>query len=282
MISVGKNNPYNKLTEGLIKKLKDHPFGRGDRKVFRLVGTYDEATKKHTLCAGRHLAEKDQVLDPETNAIVDIANIKSIKEGGEPVFFDLWFPESSLNKEILDGARSIDILKYEYFVLTNLNASNPDRDTDRMAIIEEEDEERAARVRRANKRTKRSAVAVVDNMDDSEIIRYWASKGENPKIENIEDWREKLEDMAYEQPDTFIGSGGSAKEEVKENLKILAKKDVIVYDMKTGVWTFTESGEEITKLKRGFGMKQYDGLVDYVLDTNEGGKFYEDMKAVFN
>lgn len=282
MISIGKNNPYNKLTPGLIKKLEKHPFGKGDRKVFRLVGSYDDATKKYRLCAGRHLAEKDQVLDPDTGDIVDIANIKEIKEGGVPVFFDLWFPEGAMNKEILNGSRPDHKLKYEYFILTNLNASNPDRNTDKMAIIEEEDEEKAARARRAIKRTKRDAIAVVDNMEDDEIIRYWASKGKNPKIENLEDWREKLEDLAYDQPDTFIGSGGSAKEEVKENLKTLVKKNVIVYDMKTGVWTFAESGEEITKLKRGFGMKQYDGLVDFVLDTNEGGKFYEDMKAVFN
>lgn len=255
---------YNQIPKesALLKDIQ--PLQKGDSITFRIKGSFDPSNPKRRVLRSMFLPNTDVVKDPETGETYDIAYIKGIGPGNVPILGDIYFDDRHGAALTLKGSRPDDVRKYQYIMLTNYLADNPNADPKKHKI-EIESEDKDQEYVRTKRKKIQAALNAVEGMSDDEVLNFIrANRLHDPGTPKKR--RFKLEDFAEKNPDAFSSAPLLDYTSLYDTIDALKKKKIIVWNNATrAVLTF--DGSEILSLDKSwkFGMSWKEELAKHLI-----------------
>lgn len=257
------------------------PFGKEDVVKYRLYKSYDPKTKKYTL-RDSFIPSVDTVLDEAGNTY-DIGYVTGRAIGGAPIFGDIMFEAGRMCVITLRGESAKDKRLYDYLERCNFNVSNEHRDVNSPALFERIEANSDSIVLRNERKAKRQAFDLLDEMDDKSITNFM--KVNNIPMAEDEDGRRLMVEEYIDKvgPETFLKSSSSGGEVtgLTSTVEKLKKDEVIAFSKTTKAWTnknkeFIHSvpkGEDsVGSLAKFFSSKKGAEVLKSLTDKQEEGE----------
>ena len=238
------------------------PLGKDDTITFRLKGSYDPSNPKKRTLRTLMLPQTDVIKDPKTGDTYDIGYIESVRQGGLPVFGEIWFDDKSGSAIKLHGKRAEDVRKYNYIMISNYLADNKNSDPKKHLIEIESEDKDMAFVR--NKRKKvQAALNTVAAMNDSEILNFMrANRLPDPGTPGKR--RFKLEDFAERNPDAFASAPMLDYTSLYDFIDELKQKKIVSFNNTTrGVVRC--DGFEVLAVSKKIGVSWKEELAKFLI-----------------
>lgn len=258
------------------KELRPPRLKRGQIAKFRVHGTYDPVTKKGRLVTAMRIPYKDVILN-EDGEDIQIELIDRIASNGDVKYMDLWITSQTSNILLLNGSRAKDRRVYEYLMMSNINAQNPNRDPSVPKLVEPIDEVENAKMRRSLKKLKREAIRMAEDMSEEEIRAYFKGKGAVER-KDIYILREMVENDAETDPEAFMSKGVTSDKKLDTELRIASKKKVIRFDQEVSAWYFGDTEEKICDVPRGIGISRYEELANFITKNENGDEIFQTIQ----
>lgn len=243
-----RTQDWNNISkESMPPKLK-----KGESAVFRLLGIRGNPSKPETYKCPSHrgVPNCDRVYDPSTEEYVDLAYIKSVGQGGSPVFGRIFFESASGGMITLRaGMRSEEEL-YEYLSLCNYNSSNPHRSLDVSPIFERLNPVANAENKRKARSTRRQALNIAADMNATTCREFAAAMGWDDGQE-LALLRDRIEEYADSKPTEFIKKSKNKQNSLSALIARSQKAGEITFDTKTNSWKWRGSDEVVCSVARG-------------------------------
>lgn len=276
---------FNNYPEHLKHRLK-----KGEIAVFALKDRFNPAIGKFVLrWAG--IPSKDQIIDPESGDVINIAykpkfNAKESEWDTE----EIWLDPTANCQRTLHWNNANDQELYQYLKACNYNATNPNRDTSKEALIEEVIPEQQAKTKREKRLSVTDAVLTARAYSDEQISQFIQSnereiipfaKSNNllHEITHIEGKRDIVELYAEKNPHKFISIQPSEvipdQDKVADFVKSLAKREILTFDKDTSEWKLGQ--DTITKVSRKPNQQNRE-LAIYLTTSPKGGEWLKKLK----
>lgn len=232
--------------------------------TFRLKGSYDPANPKRRVLRSLFLPNTDVIKDPDTGETYDIAYITGVGQGGTPILGDIFFDDKHGSALTLKGNRPDDVRKYNYIMMSNFLADNPNSDPKKHKVEIESEEKDRAFVR--NQRDKKyAALSAVKSMTDDEVRNFIrANRISDPGTPKKR--RYKLEDLAEQDPDKFASAPLLDYTSLYDTIDDLKKKKIVSWNNTTKSILMSD-GSEILNLEKTwkFGKSWKEELAKHLI-----------------
>lgn len=219
---------------------------------------------------------RDRIKDPGANGdkggVVEIGAVESFDDKTKlPVFkkFILTPQKGDGGYFMLSGNNVIDIEMYDILELKNCNKSNPFRDASEDILFERVDEAKESKVRS----TKRNFL-----YDSLDAIRHWtpdemriagAAHNLNANL-SIDVIKDRLEEIAEKDPETFYKTIDSEDNKVKALIKLAADAQIIAFSAHENKWFYPGNGETVALLERREGSNEIEQLKEFLKTSANG------------
>jgi len=280
-----ENKNLNNVSDTVKKYLDSIKLKPGQIVKYRLLnGTpnIDPQRKKgddmiYPSCIAIGLQEK--VKDPE-GGIKQVGVVKTFDDKKQPVFaaFILTPQKGDGGFFFLSGDKIADIEMYDVLELKNNNKSNPYRDTSVIPVFERVNEAAESKI----KSKKRNYL-----FDSLDAIRHWtpdemrfagASNGLSSSLEP-DVLKDKLEEIAEKDPETFYKSIESEDNKVKAVIKLSTEAGIISFNAHEYKWVYP-SGETVALLNRREGENEVTGLTEFLKTSVNGPKIQGQLEKL--
>jgi hypothetical protein len=259
---------YNEIPKESVLLTRIKPLERGQRQKYRVYGAYDPTKPGKFFGRTVALPTKDTIIDPDTQAVYDIAFVTGIGPGGVPEIGEIIFDDFNGCIISLTGGNATDQRKYQYIELCNFLKDNPTRDTNRTILIERVNEAEDLKYIRAKRKKVHAALSAVEALGETEVLNFIrANRMPDPGTPEMR--RAALEDLAEKDPDKFNSMPTVDYTSLYDLIDEAKTKKIIVWNNITREWT-RFSGEHILTVKKGFAVSQKEELAQFFM--KEDGK----------
>lgn len=270
---------YNDLSPKMISQFAPK-LAKGEVAIFKNVGSFDPATGKGVRRSAVKVPATDMIYDKFKKEWVDIAIIQSHSSDGKDItFMNVWMHGTSMNTiMVMGGSRRSEDL-YTYLCLSNHNIDNPNRDPEKKAIWYRVDKVKVAKSKREDRKLRWDAIEIVNNMSNQQVKNFFITRGDKIISGDMEEMREKIEEIAEETPEEILNSPSSTKiDEIYTVIKTCVKSGALEYNKETGEWK-TEDGQSLLYVPKNYskGQQYVDKLVEYVLEDKKGRVAYQKL-----
>jgi hypothetical protein len=257
----------------------DEPkLGRQEVKVFKYLGIKEDPLNKGEIImpSVAYVPDVDRVFDPTKDDYVDIANIASLGIGGKPVMSPIAFEKRNQGKLLLRGDKTGDREVFQYLMLSNFNASNPNRDKSVNPLFELVEPAKKANDARKERSLRREAMNVAAELSASEVREFIASMNKDEK-RDISILRDELENLAEKDPKQFISLSKDKNKSIQANIKKAIDSKIIKFDKTTNTFMWVSTGETIVQVPRSSKTSYLQGFTNFVLSNKNGEVVYEEI-----
>lgn len=270
-----KDLSLNEFSETVKNYLKENKLKRTDTAKFRLLTGHTNVDKlKHggdTLYNSVICIPLCGTLNDPENGLVDFGVVKAINPITKMPSFRKFYVRPKRNDGIftLRGDVIADLEIYDAILLSNDNKSNPYRDASRDPTFERVDEAKESKVRS----TKRNFL-----YDSLDAIRHWtpdemriagAAHNLNANL-SIDVIKDRLEEIAEKDPETFYKTIDSEDNKVKALIKLAADAQIIAFSAHENKWFYPGSGETVALLERREGSNEIEQLKEFLKTSANG------------
>ena len=218
----------------------------------------------------------DRVYDKETDDYIDIASIGSIGIGGKPTMNTIQFTKKDKGLMALRGSKTGDREIYQYLMLSNFNASNPDRDKSVNPLFKLVEPKKDATDARKLRNLRRDAMNVAAELSAAEVREFAASLNKDEK-RDISILRDELEVMAEKDPTSFMTLSKDKNKSIQATCKSAIDKKVIRFDKASSTFIWVATGETIVQVPRSSKSSYLQGFTNFVLSNKNGELVYEEI-----
>jgi hypothetical protein len=169
---------------------------------------------------------------------------KTNPDGSQSFGQDLYFSRENFGRIVLDPKRASDHAKFMFMEYSNMNASNPNRDTQTPALWKREDLQVEAKNNRVDRKARREAMLEAIQLSTytlDVLIDIFGSQEDKNKSDDEK--RDIIEEIAEHEPSVFMSALKSSLSELISIAKTAKELDVLRNDIKKGafVWSKDES-----------------------------------------
>lgn len=218
----------------------------------------------------------DRVYDAKKDDYVDIANISTLGVGGKPIFAPIAFERKTKGRLLLKGSRTGDREVYQFLMMSNYNASNPNRDKNVTPLFELVEPNKKAEESRKSRTLRREAMNVAAELSAAEVREFVASLNKDEK-RDISILRDELETMAEKDPKQFIAMSKDKNKSIQANVKLAMDKKIIAFDKESMTFNWVSTGEAIVQVPRSSKKSYLQGFTNFVLSNKNGDSVYEEI-----
>jgi ribosomal protein L20 len=271
-----KTKLFNDLSPELIAKTKLKP---GEQVIYRVTGIQPNPfdPNKWAIPAAKNVPPTDQIWDSIKEDYVDIAAVRSVNPNGDHTFHDIYFFGNLGGHMILVGGRAADQEIHSYLSLCNYNGSNPNRDPSKEVYFELVDEAVKSEKERKTRNIKREALNAAADLSAEEVRTYIAALGQDDTAK-VEVLRNKLEEMADHDPESFIALINNKQAVMKATINRALNKGIINFDSEQSKFTWP-NGEVILVVSRTTGGDNVEELLGYCASNAKGEKVYQTIQS---
>lgn len=271
-----KTKLFNDLSPELIAKTKLKP---GEHVVYRVEGIQPNPfdPNKWAIPAAKNVPPTDQIWDSVKEEYVDIAAVRTVTPDGNHTFHDLYFFGNLGGHMILVGGRAADQEIHSYLSLCNYNGSNPNRDPSKEIYFELVDESAKSDKERKTRNLKREALNAAADLSAEEVRTYIAALGQDDSGK-VEVLRNRLEDMADNDPQLFLDLINNKQAVMKATLNRALNKGIIQFDSEQSKFSWP-NGEVILVVSRTSGGDNIEELLGYCTSNAKGEKVYQTIQS---
>ena len=161
-------------------------------------------------------------------------------------------------------------------MLSNYNASNPNRDTSVVPLFKLVEAKKEAAESRKQRNLRRDAMNVAAELSAAEVREFIASlnKDQNRDISIL---RDELEVLAEKDPQQFISLSKDKNKSIQANCKKAIDQKVIKFDKATSSFIWVSTGETIVQVPRSSKSSYLQGFTNFVLSNKNGELVYEEI-----
>ncbi len=218
----------------------------------------------------------DRVYDAKEDDYVDIANISTLGVGGKPVFAPIAFERKTKGRLLLKGSKTGDREVYQFLMMSNYNASNPNRDKSVTPLFELVEPNKKAEESRKSRTLRREAMNVAAELSAAEVREFVASLNKDEK-RDISILRDELETLAEKDPKQFIAMSKDKNKSIQANVKLAMDKKIIAFDKESMTFNWVSTGEAIVQVPRSSKKSYLQGFTNFVLSNKNGDSVYEEI-----
>lgn len=251
---------------------------RNEVKVFQYLNVKnDKQNPGKVIMPSIHMIPQvDRVYDKDLDDYVDIASIASVGIGGKPTFSTIQFTKQEKGLMALRGNKTGDREIYQYLMLSNYNASNPDRDTSIVPLFKLVEPKKEAADNRKERTLRRDAMNVAAELSAAEVREFIASLNRDEK-RDISILRDELEIMAEKNPKQFITLSKDKNKSIQANCKAAIDKKIIKFDKASSSFIWISTGETVVQIPRSSKTSYLQGFTNFVLSNKNGELVYEEI-----
>lgn len=271
-----KTELYNNVSPELLNQFKLKP---GEQVVYRVAGIQPNPMEpdKWAIPAVRNVPVTDEIYDSIAEKYVSIAAIKSINADGTSIYHQLYFFGSQGGHMILLGGRADHQEIHSYLSLCNYNGSNPNRDESKEVIFELVDEVAKSQKESKKRNLKREALNSAADLSADDVRNYIAALGQDD-TQKIEVLRNKLEELADNDPEEFIALISNKQAAMKATINRALAKGAIIFDAEQSRFSWP-NGEAILTVSRTTGGDNVDELISFCISGAKGEKVYQTLQS---
>lgn len=257
---------------------KQPEFKRTDIKVFQWLHRKPDKLNpgKIEMPIMAIVPNTDRVYDADKDDYVDIAAIKSTGQGGKEILHTIVFKKENEGRLLLRGNKTGDKEIYQFLMLSNANASNPDRDTEVRPLYELLNPKAKADQTRKQRSVKREAMNVAAELSGAEVREFVASLGKD-ETRDLSILRDELELLAEKDPNQFIKLSKNKNKTIHANIKRAIDKEILSFDRATNTFSWSSTGETIVQVPRSSKMGHLEGFTNFVLSNKNGENIYQEI-----
>ena len=218
-------------------------------------------------CVAISLQEK--IKDPE-GGIKQVGLVKAFDDNERPIFVDFILTPQKGDGGFffLSGDRVADIEMYDIIELKNNNKSNPYRDISVTPIFERVNEAAESKVRSKKRNYLFDSLDAIRHWTPEEMRFAGASNGLSSALE-IDVLKDKLEEIAERDPETFYKSIESEDNKLKAIIKLATEAGFISFNAHEYKW-IDKNGETVALLDRREGENEVTGLLQFLKTSVNG------------
>jgi len=216
---------------------------------------------------------RDRILKPE-GGTVEIAVVNHFDNVTKLPTFKTFIHNTEKNDNgiiFLSGDKIDDIERYPLMELSNRNKSNPYRDEKEAPVYERIDEAAEAKVRMKKRNYFKDSLNAIDSWD-AEMKRRMAAAYNLSSSLDLETIKDKLEEIAEKDPQTFYKAIDSEDMGIKATIKQAKEADIIEYSAHENKWFYKGSGETIVLMDRKEGISEFDQFANFLKNGQNGSK----------
>lgn len=214
----------------------------------------------------------DVIIDPE-NGPIKVGSVKSVNPLSQEAEFNtfVYYSHKGAPIFVLSGDNADEVLANDGLLLSNLNASNPFRDTNVEPIIQLVDEAKEAKLRSAKFSDLELCLKAIREWDNLETKSVAASNfistAQEPEVlKNI------LRELAQKDPTSFLKSIDSRDGRVRGTIKLAEEAQIISFNSQEYKYVYSKTGETIAALERREGKMPHEQLTEILLTGEDGSK----------
>jgi hypothetical protein len=281
----------NEFSETVKNYLKENKLKRTDTAKFRLLTGHTNVDKlKHggdTLYNSVICIPLCGTLNDPENGLVDFGVVKAINPITKMPSFRKFYVRPKRNDGIftLRGDVVADLEIYDAILLSNDNKSNPYRDASREPTFERVDEVKESKVRSTKRNFLYDSLHAIKHFTPDEL-RVAAAAYNIPSTLEPDVLKDRLEQIAEKDPETFYKTIDSDDNMVKALIKIATEKGIIAYSAHENKWFYVDTQETIALLDRREGVNENDQLKEFLKSSANGpaiqGNIQKILKAKKN
>lgn len=265
---------YNNGIDTSQLKLKN-----GERKIFRgLRIKRDPDYPDRLKMPACVIIPKKDIIDVK-GVPTEIACISRIGAKGQPMFHDLFLMKEAGGSITLVGGTIAAQQKYEYLMLSNFRANNPNRDPSFPALYELVDPVAKSKARRATRSMKLRAMDYARDMTDEDVMTFAGANGWNTK-RGVEVIRDEIESYAETNSEVFLKVASNRHNVIKADIQLALEKGVIVWDKVKSQFVWQSNGQLITSVPRSSKGTNIDGMLSFIINTEQGESVYSEIKTL--
>lgn len=272
-----EGSTINKISQEVEDYLDSRKLGRGETAKYRLLngkpnGDTTKGAVEILFNSQIYFSLRGFILDP-VNGVVEVGAVKSFDNATKSVVFKTRFitPQRQIGEFILNGNNIDDIGDYDAIELSNLNKTNPFRDTAEEPIFERIDDVLESQQRSSDRNYLLDSWNAIKvwNYDEMRIIAAGYNLDISQKIGVLKD---KLETIAQKDPKKFYMSIDSEELKIKATIKMAKDADVIQYIPHESKWVFVGTNEPIVQLDRREGLTPDEQFALFLSNGVNGDK----------
>jgi len=251
---------------------------RNEVKVFQYLNVKEDKQNpgKVIMPSVHMIPQVDRVYDKEADDYIDIASIGSLGIAGKPSFNTIQFTKKDKGLMALRGGKTGDREIFQYLMLSNYNASNPNRDTSIVPLFKLVEPKKDAADSRKLRNLRRDAMNVAAELSAAEVREFIASMNKDEK-RDISILRDELEIMAEKTPQEFITLSKDKHKSIQANCKAALDKKLIKFDKASSTFIWVSTGETIVQVPRSSKTSYLQGFTNFVLSNKNGELVYEEI-----
>jgi hypothetical protein len=271
----------NKFSKAIQSYLDERPLLPGETVKYRLLnGTknIDPNRKKgedmlFPSCMVIHL--RDRIKDPGKDdvkpGLVEIGAVSHFDDKTKlPVFkVHILTPQKGDGGYfMLSGDKIEDLEMYEVLELKNSNGSNPFRDQSEPPLYERVNEAAESKIRSKKRNFLFDSLDAIRHWTPDEM-RFAAASNNLSASLPIDVIKDKLEEIAEKDPETFYKSIESDDNKIKAVIKLAKDAGIIAFSAHENKWTYA-SGETLALLDRKEGVDENVQLLHFLKSSVNG------------
>lgn len=275
---------FNKLSKEMMEAYP--PLEPGKTAVFKLLGGVHDASTGETHFGGyKTLPGRDRIRDIGSGAIVEIG-VPMETKGNEvlrckkKVFNGGGAGGLVTSKFTLSGNSIEDQEFYQFFIMSNYNASNPNRDQSIEPLFEVIDLGKELQARSSKRSKLLEALKKAENMHDGEAQMLVAAMNQNPN-QDMAIIRDIVSTYAQNNPEEFLSRYGDPLMQKLAAVKQAEAAGVIKFDPLKFGYIWGQSGEFIAQLDNDGEKTPIQAFVDWMNTKATGEIVYSDIVKAF-
>ena len=278
----------NNISQELRDSIKSKKPKKGEVLLFRLCNKIPHPDEKKRL-AGQFIyggnvciPARDVIYDPFKKEYVTIGVIDNYMPDGSPKWSlkMVIYPQHDGYISVV-GGKAEDDKWFEYLMLSNRNASNPDRATDEEPLYYMIDPVADAKKMVDTIDMEMRAGQLLNDMDSNQqrnmAISFGMDENEQPDVLRVQLYRLLMKD-----PKKFIDTFNSRDLEMRAILGRAINKNIIGYNSEESKMIWVAGGEVFAHLDRAEGKSILDLLTEWCNTAKNGTEVYNTIKGLVN
>lgn len=280
----------------ISKKLRDYLDGRalepGQIAKYRLlngVRNVDPQRKKgddYRFPVATKVGISQRIIDPGSkNNPITIGVIRDIdKVTRMPKFAGFYAKPDPGSNGIFTISATVteEIEFYELLELSNLNRSNPFRDTSVEPLFERVEEAKEAKGRMERRDYLSKCYDSIAKWTEKELKTMAAAYNISTRLDPGV-LRDTLASIAEKEPKVFFESIGNDDLQIAALVRLSVENNIIAFNPVENKWTYVANGETAALLDRREGVDEFEGLKHFIKDSGNGavvkGQLQKMLKA---
>jgi hypothetical protein len=268
-----KVKDWNDVPKAELKKLA---INKHSRITFQLTGMpLDETTRIPTPPRVRAIPSQDRVQIGDE--FYSIGYIDRVNADGSPVFGNITFTSSENGMKALNPKSAKHAELIEYLLLSNYNASNPNRDTSVAPMYKVLDATADAKAENDTIDELTEALVLAKTMKVAELKAFGASRSWDLK-QGTEVLKNRVKKFAKNNPRGFLAAADPKNVHIRAVLSKAETDGIISFNRQVNGFVYKDSGDIITTFARSKNFDQYTAFAAWMNEDDAAGPVFAELE----